>query len=363
MRPMQSTSFGSLRVGTRSAAFLGGVLVIFAFVPCIGARAAYPSGPDIRDPAARGLPIVATPGGREGDSVAVPPRADSAGFVPFALFTYGGAPRATLYGALPLARTNIDPLRAGIVGGALTGLLIGLHLNMTDAWWREGAAFHWKNDWDDVLQMDKAGHATAGYMMSYGLGEALMATGVSYDVATVAGGLLGFAYQTYVELEDGYAENWGFSPSDMGANAFGAGLYLAQGWVPALQNFTPKYLYVPPSWIDAPRLSTTWIDNYNSSTFWLSANVHNLLPASLRDGWPVWLDLAVGYGVTIDDRERTRHLLLALDYDLVRILPSGGHVWNWLRQSLNFVKLPAPALELTPRPRFHLLFPFTFTIH
>ena len=144
----------------------------------------------------------------------------------------------------------------------------------------------------------------------------------------------------------------------MAANTVGAGYYLAQHYIPALENFTPKYQYVPAAWIGAPRLSTTWIDDYNSSTYWVGVNVHNLLPESARESWPAWLGVAFGYGVDIDDARRARRYIVALDYDLTRILPEGGHLWNWFRQTLNYIKLPAPAIEFSPSPKFVLLFPW-----
>lgn len=283
-------------------------------------------------------------------------------FVPADQFVHGGVPRATLYGDLPLARTSIDPLRAAIVGGIYGGVIVGLHMNMSGAWWENRDGFKLKNDWDDVLQIDKAGHAFSGYMMAYGFGEGLMAAGVAWEPATIAGGTLGLLYQSYVEMEDGFSEGWGFSLSDMAANTIGSGLYVAQFYSPFLQNFTPKYQYVPPSWIGVPRSSTTWIDDYNSSTMWLSMNVHNLLPEQAAASWPSWLELAFGYGIRADGENLNRRFIIALDYDLRQVLPEGGHVWNWCRQTLNFVKLPAPAIEFSSVTKFHLLFPFEFRV-
>jgi len=39
---------------------------------------------------------------------------------------------------------------------------------------------------------------------------------------------LGFAYSSYVEILDGFAKEWGFSPTDELFNFFGAGFFLAQ---------------------------------------------------------------------------------------------------------------------------------------
>jgi hypothetical protein len=284
-------------------------------------------------------------------------------YVPASEFTYGGAQRATLYGRLPLAVTDVDPLRASIVGAIMGGALVKLHIDMTGAWWPDSGSstFRFKDDWSYVLQIDKAGHAFAGYSMAYVMSEALMATGVSWDASTVWGSQLALLYQTYIEIEDGFAEGWGFSLTDMASNLIGAELYLAQHFVPALQNVTPKYQFVPAAWIDVPRVSTTWIDDYNSSTFWLSFNVHNLL-APHGVAWPSWLGVALGYGIRADAASMSRRYIIALDYDLVQLLPDGPPAWNWLRQTLNYVKLPAPALEIGDGVRVRVLFPFTIRV-
>ncbi len=290
------------------------------------------------------------------------PVADSLFLVPRERFVYADTRRASLYGDLPLQRTRLDPLRTAIVGGAGLGLIVGFHAAMNEAWWQNAAPFRLKDDWSTVLQVDKAGHAFAGYVISYGAAEALSACGVGWDGATIAGSIAGFGYQMYVEVQDGFSEGWGFSLSDMAADALGAGLYLGQHYSTALQNFTPKYQYVPSAWIDVPRNSTTWIDDYNSSSFWLSANVASLFPAAARAGWPSWLEISLGYAVSIDQGNRERRVLLGLDYNLVKLLPEGGHAWNWIRQTLNFVKLPGPTLELGAHTRFHLAFPFTIRL-
>lgn len=273
-------------------------------------------------------------------------------------FRLGCDERATLYGDRPLTSTRLDPVRATAVGAAMTGVLISFHVTMKNAWWDNRTSFNFKDDWNDVLQVDKAGHAFAGYMESYAFSEMMMGAGVAWKMATLIGGLVAFCYQTYVELEDGFSEGWGFSMTDVASNGFGAGLYIAQGFVPALGNIRPKYQFVPAGWLDVPRLSTTWIDDYNSSTFWLSTSPRCLAGDRL-EWWPVWLNIALGYGVRINgDEDRARRVILALDYNLIQLLPDGGHVWNWLRQTLDHIKFPSPAIEFSPEPRLFLAFPF-----
>lgn len=140
-----------------------------------------------------------------------------------------------------------------------------------------------------------------GNVMACTMSEALITAGVGWDAATVWGSQLALLYQTYVEIEDGFAGGWGFSLSDIASNLVGAELPTLQHFVPALQSVTPQYQFVPAAWLDVPRLSTTWIDDFNSSTFWLSLNVRSVIPEPIAQQWPDWVALAVGYGVDIDD--------------------------------------------------------------
>ncbi|MFH1052347.1 MAG: hypothetical protein V1779_15610, partial [bacterium] len=220
---------------------------------------------------------------------------------------------------------------------------------------------------------------------SYLLSETLMECGLSYDAATVWGAALGLSYSSYVEVLDGFGENWGFSPSDFYADVVGAAFFVGQHYFPVLQNLTPKFMYFPADWHgDEPRMPhEMFIDDYSSQAFWLSVNVHNLLPEKMKNYWPSWLQLSFGYTVrniydvfhypelkekyrTITDVKKefvwgSPRYIIALDYDFVKILPDGTGFWNWLRQSLMYFKLPSPAIEFSSsKTRYYLVYPFKF---
>ena len=291
-------------------------------------------------------------------------------------FTYAGERRYTLDGLLPNTQTEIRPTSAAVLGGIYLGTLTWLHFHQANAWWsKDRGKFHFEEDWVYALQVDKAGHFYGGYLISYLMSEGLLASGFSWDDASIWGTALGIAYQTYVETEDGFATSWGFSPSDWYADAAGSLFFLAQHYVPALQNITPKWQYIPSEWSGEPVLSTrprTFIDDYNSSTFWWSVNVYNILPGEMKKYWVPWLDLSFGYGAdAIDaastggspDQLATRRYMIGLDYNLVKILPEGGWFWNWFRQSLNYIKLPSPAVEFKNNvTRFYLMYPFRISV-
>ena len=292
------------------------------------------------------------------------------------LFTYAGERRYTLNGKLPNLETEINPATTAIIGGIFLTTAVWLHIHQQNAWWSGSRRnFHFQEDWVSAMQVDKAGHAYGGYMTAYTMSEGLIASGFSWDDATLWGSLFGIVYQTYVEAEDGFATQWGFSPSDWYFDTIGPLFFLSQHYVPALQNITPKWQFVPSEWTGKPVIirPRTFIDDYNSSTFWWSLNVYNILPDNMKKYWIPWLEIAVGYGADAIDTNRDpngspdqfsqRRYVIGLDYNLVKLLPDGGWFWNWARQSLNFLKLPAPAIEFSSSgTSFKLLYPFRINI-
>jgi len=281
-------------------------------------------------------------------------------------FTYAGNPRYTIVGR-PLAKTHIKPIPTILVGTAAVAAVYSLH-QAQSVWWTEDAEFKVIEDWDFAIQADKAGHFMGGYFFSTLYHETLIACGVSRDASIWAGGLLGLSYQTYVEILDGYAKGWGFSMSDQYANTLGAGFFVIQHYVPFLQNFQPKWQYIPADWAgERPRHNVdrtgNFIDDYNSNTFWMSMNINNMLSKDAEKYWPDWLMLSIGYGArnieTGHEDERARRIMIGLDYNLVELLPDGPNWWNWFKQTANLIKLPAPTIEFTRGiTTFRILYPF-----
>jgi hypothetical protein len=282
-------------------------------------------------------------------------------------FKYAGSKRFTLSGDLPNLYTEIKPLQASAVTAVAIVTGIALHINQSAAWWDgKGRSFYFYDDWDDVLFADKFGHFMGGYFISYLSREAFVFSGFSWDKSIFLGSLVGLLAQTYVEFKDGYAENTGFSTSDFAADVAGVAYFYLQHYVPVLQNFSPKWQYAPPSMIGvSPKARTqTFLDNYNSTTAWISVQVRNLFWGEKDSFWPKWLNVGFGYGVngyyTPDIYSR---FVIGIDYNLVELLPDGVPFWNWLKQSLNCIKFPAPAIEFSNQgTSFKLFYPFTISI-
>lgn len=293
-------------------------------------------------------------------------------------FTIADNPRYTFTGELPYLNTNIKPVRAAIFGGVVGTFYITQHIIQKNTIWSETGSFRFIEDHDYALYIDKIGHFYGTYLASSLYTELFMWSGFSYDASVLLGSFMGLAYTTYVEIMDGFAVDWGFSPSDFYSDVAGVAFHLLQHYVPFFQNFTPKFIYIPADWHGERRRqpSTMFIDDYSSHAFFLSVNVENILPKDMKPYWPDWLQLSIGYsarnlcspidfGCDYDDINYyspwlagSPRYIIALDYDFVKLLPDGSPFWNWFKQALNYVKFPAPAIEVGNGTRFMLLYPF-----
>lgn len=300
-------------------------------------------------------------------SVASPvSHADTSCYIPLSEFTVAGTQRYTIDNSLPMKCNKLRPLTTVGIGATYFGILTALHIYQVNTIWNENTKFRIVEDFEQDFMADKCGHFWGTYFNGYCSTEALIGAGFSVETATIVGGLMGLVYQGYVEVMDGFGKNWGFSPSDMYADIAGFGYYLAQYYVPFLQNFTFKATYFPASWYNEKprREASMFIDDYSSWTWWLSAKMCNLTPASWK--WPRWLDLAFGYAardlrLDPDGYKGKLRFSLALDYNIVELLPDGGNFFNWLKQSFNYFKFPAPAIEFGEGVRFRLFYPFVIS--
>lgn len=304
----------------------------------------------------------------------------------FPLKTYSLAdkPLYTISGLPINSTTKIKPIPMIIFGGTYAGIFVLQHIGQMSTIWKNRGTFHFAEDGKYAMYIDKAGHFYGTFLSSYVLSQTLIECGLSYNWACAVGGLLGLGYTTYVEVLDGFSRDWGFCPSDFYADIAGALYFLGYSHISFLQNFTPKFMYFPPRWFNSysRKPSTMFIDDYSAHTFWISVNVYNLLPKEVKSFYPRWLDISVGFAVRnlcdpLNPANNcnpnvsepvyhfvwgNRKIILALDYDLVKLLPDGSPFWNWLKQSLNYFKLPSPALEIGKPTRFYLLYPFPLRV-
>lgn len=269
--------------------------------------------------------------------------------------------------------------RVWAVAAGHAALWTASYLALDKAWY-DGfpkSDFHFFNDNGEWNQMDKAGHTWTAYQVSRISAGLWKWSGLSESKSALLGGVSGLAYQSIIEIQDGFSSEWGFSWGDMAANFLGAATFVSQqlGWHEQRLQFKLSYwaynydteTKVRRNQLFGTSLPERLLKDYNSQTYWLSANIASFFNNSK---WPAWLNMAVGYnsngmlggfGNTWTDKqgndhsrtdiERLRHFVLSPDIDLTKIHSNK----KWVRTLLyvaNMVKIPAPALTLSSKGKF-----------
>lgn len=268
-------------------------------------------------------------------------------------------------------RNRIRWVTAGhiaVYAGSLTGLGIMWYSN------QPRSAFHFFNDDNEWLQVDKAGHLYSAYEISRTSHALWKWAGLSEKKAVWIGGLSGLAFQSIIEVLDGFSAEYGFSGGDYAANVAGTAMFISQQLIWKEQRFKLKFSSLPHSYRSADlkqradkiygsSLPEKILKDYNHQTYWLSADIRAL---SASKKWPAWLNLSLGYGADgmfggrsniakdengniIFDRSdipRVREWYLSPDLNFSRIKTNKKGV-KVLFFVLDAIKFPAPALELT----------------
>ena len=269
------------------------------------------------------------------------------------------------------SRVNNSRLTVAIAGSA--AVWVTSYIALDKAWYEDQprSPFHFFNDAKEWQQADKAGHIWSAYQMSRATTEMWKWTGMKKQHAVLAGAASGIAYQSIIEIQDGFAPDWGFSWTDMAANVVGASAFASQELIWKEQRIQIKYSYHT---VDHPSElhgrtddlfgispAEKMLKDYNGHTYWASTNLHSFFGGKL----PRWLNMAVGYhaegmyggfenkwtdenGELVDrtDIARTRHWILSPDIDLTKIHTRKKGV-RALFFILNMIKFPAPAISIS----------------
>ncbi|MGZ5135153.1 MAG: DUF2279 domain-containing protein, partial [Flavitalea sp.] len=226
-------------------------------------------------------------------------------------------------------------------------------------------------------QMDKFGHFFTTFLVSNVSSRMWNWAGVNHKKSVIYGAISAIAYQSVIEIQDGFSAEWGFSVGDMAANLLGATMFVAQELTWKEKRIRIKLSFFGHDFPEdvKPRydqlFGTSFIErylkDYNSQTYWISVNPSSFSPKSK---FPRWLNIATGYssdlmlggtentwtddqGVYHDrtDLPRVRRFYLAPDIDFTRI-PTKSKFLKTVFLLMGGIKLPAPTLEFNSQGKF-----------
>lgn len=256
------------------------------------------------------------------------------------------------------------------IGTVWTGSIIGLRTIWYDQ--SEEKKFTVFDDSRNWLQMDKAGHVYAAYHINRLASDLYQWSGLNYKTSAWIGFGVSLGYQTTFEILDGFSPDYGWSWSDVAANALGSTFYTTQELIWQEQRILPKFSYHPTEFaalrpaVLGSNFSESLLKDYNGQTYWLSFSPGSFFKNSKI---PKWACISLGYsahekivgseatyfdnatGITYHEQ---REFLLSLDIDFSQL----NIKRPWLKvlvQQLNYLKIPFPALmirdgNLTARP-------------
>lgn len=182
-------------------------------------------------------------------------------------------------------------------------------------------------------------HALGSYHLARVATSAFAGCG-SARRAAASGAAWALAVGVTKEIADGWYT--GFSTVDLAVDAAGVGYAFAQAHVPVLRHVTPTFS-VSPRAVRSLSGARGVMTDYGNQTAWLSANVHELLPASAARVWPAAMRLSMGRrtaGVATGSQ-----YIVGIDLD-ARYLPGTNPTWMRVKSALHHVRLPGPAIVM-----------------
>jgi len=237
---------------------------------------------------------------------------------------------------------------------------------LNNLWYKDypRSSFHFFDDNNEWMQIDKVGHLyTSYYIGEYGI-KLFKWTGMKRKQAIWYGGLMGTVYLLNIEILDGFSSEWGFSVGDMTVNILGSFAAISQQLAWNESRIVGKFSFHQTSLakyrpdILGKNIQENMLKDYNGQTYWISCNVYSFLKKDSK--FPKWLNVSIGYGcdgmigATANPKvyngqvmpkfDRYRQYYLSLDVDLSKIKTKSKFV-NTIFQAVNLLKFPAPTLE------------------
>ncbi|MBN2570795.1 MAG: DUF2279 domain-containing protein [Ignavibacteriales bacterium] len=237
------------------------------------------------------------------------------------------------------------------VGAISTGIWYGVHQYYANAWWQEqDNKFRVVNDWEYALSIDKLGHFYGANLIGHLFSAGFEAANLSLEASTIYGALASLAFQLYVEIQDGFGPQWGFSPGDALGDILGSVYLVGQYYIPYLKNFQPRFSYYPSDeFLNNEKPDMNLVNDYQGQKLWMGLRMKEILPEAISEYWPSFLMLSVGYGVKDLDSSGggIREWYIGLDLD-AEAIPLYGKFWQFVKNSLNYIHFPMPGIRISP---------------
>lgn len=276
---------------------------------------------------------------------------------------------ATLPDDSLLSDLNTEPApgtqwgRLSIASGLLATSYVGQYVIERKKWWSgDTAPFHFHSTLQYARGMDKIAHFYGAETQALTNARLLEWAGVKSPRAALLGAVFSFIGQTNVEIHDGFHPKWGFDVYDQVANGLGVGWFYAHDRVEFLRRFDVRLSYWHPNLrpMNKTKDVTMFTNDYSGHVYWLSTRVWDLLPQRVQPYWPRFLQLSLGVSVNdweeYPDSDAYLSTHVSIDIDWREIIPRDSWLGRTSGDLLNRYHLPAPAIQLTPRPGISLLF-------
>lgn len=222
-------------------------------------------------------------------------------------------------------------------------------------WWKDDYyykqhAFRIQNDgyfYNHSYGVDKLGHAYASYLIFHLSHDFMQWAGYDDRDALWAAIAVPATHAIAIELGDGFAK-WAFNVSDLYFNSAGLAYGVLQVKYPYLQNFNYKWSYFPSA--SGGKKDPDWgpASDYSGHIYWISMDMHNILPEPAKHYWPKYLNLSVGLGAKnvsfADTGDKKHKFAIGLDWNTNAMLPDGD-TWQIFKNLINKVRLPAPGIK------------------
>jgi hypothetical protein len=192
------------------------------------------------------------------------------------------------------------------------------------AWWqdnpKEERDFHFGTTGmttDGHMDLDKVGHVWSCYVYYKWIREFYRYFDIPRKTALYASSALSLAIGLSIELGDGVTDRYGFDYQDLLCDltglAFSTGVsdFGLDRWVDFKLSFTTGILgdKTVGEFVNTPHV------NYNTMIYWLAFKPAGIPLGKIRNRWPGWLNIAVGYGTR--NRDQDSHWHLYFDWNIV----------------------------------------------